>query len=608
MSLVVIHFQNLITEAFHRGFYACLTAGLENDNYRFNVEVNAPANSGEDVGVLFRYQNNDNYYRLSINSNRGFTRLEKKVGSTYTTLASNARGYTENQTINISIEAMGPLLQIFINGDPVFSAYDNSLPSGAIGLYSRDLANFDNVELLENDTTPSIVVDRPVAYSVLPDGPLNMQVSAIALNVPENNVAVEIEIDGSLCSVANEVAGEPGKYSTCCNNVPPGEHTITARLLDGFNVVATDTNQAVGIGGSNLNSDRFIAIGDSLTNGVFDNYSADNSTSDNRVISFQGWPATLSELANSSSAFPNIVVNEGIAGDTTTDTNNRINSILERNQNANRALILLGTNDSNPFLNVSTATVKSNLLSIINVAKTAGVSNFTVALIPPTDGDVTRNNNIVSYNTMISTEIVGVEPNVDLGPDFYSCYLNRFSLFDDTLHPNGLGYVMFAQLWKNALDGNPVMPGGPCPAPIYILENINLNGYKQNILEVGDEYYQDSNFVLNNIPNELADGVWIMTQNSDSTNTSGNFLTFDVGSSPVTVYVAYASGTTPPTWLTNNFASVNLSSNLTASGGGVSTFNIWRQNNATETVTLGGNKASGSGGGAIDNYIVIVVN
>ena len=74
------------------------------------------------------------------------------------------------------------------------------------------------------------------------------------------------------------------------------------------------------------------------------------------------------------------------------------------------------------------------------------------------------------------------------------------------------------------------------------------------------------------------------------------------------MYVAYASGATPPTWLTNNYTNVNLSSSLTASGGNISTFDIYRRNNETGSVTLGGNKTNGSGGGAVDNYIVIVVN
>ena len=598
-----------LTESFNRGTYAYLASGFNLDDFQFKVEIDARSSSGEDIGVMFRYQNDDNYYRLSINSNRGFSRFEKKVAGVFTTIAKNSRGYTQNQMLNLRIDAMGPLLQIYINGDPVFSAYDDSLPSGTVGLYSRDVADFDNVVLLENDSAPSIVIESPIAHTVLPDGPLNIQVSAIALNVPQNNGSVDIELDGSSCGVTNEVAGEPGKYSATCNTVPPSteDYIITAKLLDGLNVVATDTNQAIGIGGSNLDSDHYIAIGDSITNGTDDNYSADNSTTDNRVISFQGWPATLSELLNNSSAYRNLVTNEGIGGDRTQNTRTRADSILDRNKDANRALILLGTNDSG--IDIPTNTVRNNLRAVINKAEAKGISNIKIALIPPVDGDAPRNNVIAGYNTMIANEIVAIEPNVDLGPDFFTCFQNRFSLFQDTLHPNGLGYVMVAYLWKDVLDGNPVTPGGPCPAPIYILENINLNGYKQNILEVGDEYYQDSNFVLNNIPNELADGVWIMTQNSDSTNTSDNFLTFDVGSSPVTVYVAYASGTTPPTWLTNNFTNVNLSSDLTASGGNVSTFDIYRRNNdATGTVTLGGNKASGSVGGAIDNYIVIVIN
>ncbi|MCP5002375.1 MAG: hypothetical protein GY941_00250, partial [Planctomycetes bacterium] len=72
-------------ESYHLGTYTLLNAGTSLTNYRFSV-VATPTNpvtteawdDGNDIGILFRYVDNNNYYRLSISSRYGFTRLEKK--------------------------------------------------------------------------------------------------------------------------------------------------------------------------------------------------------------------------------------------------------------------------------------------------------------------------------------------------------------------------------------------------------------------------------------------------------------------------------------------------------------------------------------------------
>ena len=97
----------------------------------------------------------------------------------------------------------------------------------------------------------------------------------------------------------------------------------------------------------------FDAIGDSITVGLADNYSRDNLTlTDQRSLGFQGWPAILADLLTNDTGgvYPSLIANEGIRGDKAEDIDQtRLASILERTPNANRTVMLLGTNNTGLF-------------------------------------------------------------------------------------------------------------------------------------------------------------------------------------------------------------------------------------------------------------------
>ncbi len=69
-----------IDETYHRGTYAYLTDSVNLTNYRYEVDITQRTSSLEDLGVMFRYTDNDHYYRFSMNASKGFARLESKAG------------------------------------------------------------------------------------------------------------------------------------------------------------------------------------------------------------------------------------------------------------------------------------------------------------------------------------------------------------------------------------------------------------------------------------------------------------------------------------------------------------------------------------------------
>lgn len=441
-----------LQESYHIGTYSYLASGVGASNYRFSVSLtpisNPDTNSdGNDVGVMFRFLNDANYYRLSLSSRYGFTRLEKKFNGNFTTLAVDSRGYYDDETLDIIVEVNGFLIQVFLNEEPLFGVIDYDLLSGTVALYCQDRAKFDDVLVTENSPAPSVVLSKPASYSVATTNdslfPNSLTVSAVVLNSPDGG-RVEFLLDGS-----DKIIRSDTPYIVQFFNVTRGEHAVDGVLMSSSGVeLARDTNYTVGIQG-----DYYITIGDSITNGAFDDDQSDNTSADGRIIGRQGYQAKLNDLLTSTLNYPHIVFNEGIGGENSDEAVDRIDSILERHPESNRVLILLGTNDSGN--GVSASTYRFWMEKLVNAVVADGKKAW-VALIPPVfkpDGtpDTSRNNLIIGYNNVILNDLSIIE-GVTVGPDFYSFFINKyFTHYADPIHPNGLGYAAMAEEWHDVL-------------------------------------------------------------------------------------------------------------------------------------------------------------
>lgn len=102
-----------------------------------DIEVSAQLRSDADgaIGVMFRYQDPDNYYRLSIDRRNGYRRLVKKVGGDVAVLWEDSVVYTIGQSFELTLRSVGNMLWAAIDGVPLFTVYDESLKRGRIGLY-----------------------------------------------------------------------------------------------------------------------------------------------------------------------------------------------------------------------------------------------------------------------------------------------------------------------------------------------------------------------------------------------------------------------------------------------------------------------------------------
>jgi Domain of Unknown Function (DUF1080) len=128
-------------------------------DYRVSMKIRSTDDDA--IGVMFRYQDNENYYRFSWYPQEKYRRLEKRVDGVFKVLAQDSVGYKAGQTYLLQIVAQGSTLKILIDGKTIFSVSDKSLSEGTIALYSHynSGSSFDDV-VVEDLTTGKIVLSE----------------------------------------------------------------------------------------------------------------------------------------------------------------------------------------------------------------------------------------------------------------------------------------------------------------------------------------------------------------------------------------------------------------------------------------------------------------
>ncbi|GEM_PF-2997140 len=227
-------------------------------DYDFSLSLKSTDDDG--IGVMFRYQDSQNYYRFSMDQERAFRRLTKTVSGVVTILAQDNIRYTVNQSYAVEIRVIGNRIQIQLDGILLFDALDNSIPSGKIALYCWGGQNCYFDDVLVSHTTPRImttsfpngIVSRPYNQTLdvsggvgpynwnmisgsLPSG-LTLGLSGIISGTPDT-----IQVSGFTVQVNDGEGSLDSKpFSITIAPIPP-PNVITTSLPEG--TVGTYYNQ-----------------------------------------------------------------------------------------------------------------------------------------------------------------------------------------------------------------------------------------------------------------------------------------------------------------------------------------------------------------------------
>jgi hypothetical protein len=115
----------------------------------YRVGVDQRAVDDDSMGIMFRYQDAQNYYRFSWDLQRLSRRLVKCRNGQFTILAQDSIGYEIARTYRVEAACQGNDLIIAIDGTEIFRVEDDELPEGTVALYccAQQGVTFDRFRL-----------------------------------------------------------------------------------------------------------------------------------------------------------------------------------------------------------------------------------------------------------------------------------------------------------------------------------------------------------------------------------------------------------------------------------------------------------------------------
>jgi hypothetical protein len=123
-------------------------------DYELQVDLYCTDNDG--IGVMFRYQDGDNYYKLDMDQQSpGFTKLFKMAGGVEQELVPVRQNawvtYPSKQWFRLAVRAEGGEIQVLVDGVEIRAYSDTNAPllSGTVAMYSwgQQNAHFDRIQV-----------------------------------------------------------------------------------------------------------------------------------------------------------------------------------------------------------------------------------------------------------------------------------------------------------------------------------------------------------------------------------------------------------------------------------------------------------------------------
>ena len=197
-------------------------------DYTFSVDMRSTDDDA--IGVMFRYQDADNYYRFSMDSERGYRRLVKNEGGVFTLLFEDAVPYVLGQWYQLEVIVNEDRMQVSLDGERLGAVADGSHPAGQIALYGwgNTGMTFDNVSVVEGGSVSAV----PPAITI--SAPADGSGATAGTNVSFAGTAIDAE-DGDLtASMAwtSDLDGLLGAGGSLLAPLSAGIHKITASATD----------------------------------------------------------------------------------------------------------------------------------------------------------------------------------------------------------------------------------------------------------------------------------------------------------------------------------------------------------------------------------------
>ena len=214
--------------------------GDDYSDYSFFISL-ASTDSDGSIGMIFRYVDENNYYRFSIDAD-GTTLLEICEEGEFTTLASGTMDFELGETYEIEVRAIGSYLEInlvsnssasfedTIGRETLLSVYDDTFSSGSFGFYSsRNSGTYFGdlvVESQEGVNLSPIIEEVTASYSTTSD----LQSVDLGVSVLDGNTDDELTYTWSIVSGSGTLEENGSRYTTYLPDDITVDETVTIQI------------------------------------------------------------------------------------------------------------------------------------------------------------------------------------------------------------------------------------------------------------------------------------------------------------------------------------------------------------------------------------------
>jgi hypothetical protein len=211
-------------------------------NYVMTARLNPADDDG--LGLLFRYQDRSNYYKLELDRALDLRNLTKLVGGRETLIASTSGGYPIETNVTLQVVVNRNQITVAVDGRPLFggAVTDDGLSVGTVALYAWASAGvaFEDIFVRPLPLGTPLDVFRPAPSPRLvspPDGvglvsPASFALSAEIDDHPDRIREVKFFRNAELLGT---VLRPP--FSLLCSNLLPQDSTFSLQARDDLGLV-----------------------------------------------------------------------------------------------------------------------------------------------------------------------------------------------------------------------------------------------------------------------------------------------------------------------------------------------------------------------------------
>ncbi len=178
------------------------------EDFYLNVRITSTDDDG--IGMLFRYQDDKNYYRFITVADPGnqgpFKRLEKQIDGVFSTLAESTSDILIPGDFIGKIQVKGDSIYVYEEESILFAVQDTTFSHGKIGLmcYANAGAIFDDVYVSEQDT---LFEEKPEEFPEILTADRSLTVRGFTYNIWGNQICTPTEIAELIISLDLDFAG-----------------------------------------------------------------------------------------------------------------------------------------------------------------------------------------------------------------------------------------------------------------------------------------------------------------------------------------------------------------------------------------------------------------